>query len=399
METALRVFLVVIALIATFFAGASVGQRSGGIGDFADNLVSGSNDAELTSEALDVINESYFRDVDNDELEDASVAGIVKTLRKRYKDRFSHYFTPDQYSEFQTLATGRFSGVGLTVNEVKRGLRVATVFRDSPAREAGIEEGDIVTKVEGKPIAGKSADLATAQIKGEPGTEVTITVFRPTTKKTRDYKLERRELVVPAVESKLRMAGGKPVGYIRLLGFSGGAHAELRDAVDKLDARGAEGLVLDLRGNGGGLLDEAVLTSSVFVEDGVIVSTKGRTQSDKEFTAIGDAVKQRPTLVLINGDSASASEIFTAALNDSGVARVVGETSFGKGVFQEVIELDNGGALDITVGEYLTRDGVSLAGAGIEPELPAVDNPKTKPDEGLRKALNALGSALDSPQQ
>jgi len=402
-ETALRAFLIAAAVIVAFFVGASVGQRSDDVGDFAGNLVGDSNDAELSSEALDVIDESYFREVDQDELEDASVRGMVDMLRKRYKDRFSHYFSPEEFSDFQTLTSGRFSGVGLTVNEVKQGLRIATVFSDSPANEAGIQEGDIVTAVDGKSIAGKDADLATGQIKGEAGTPVTLTVLRPSTEKTRDYELERRELVVPAVETKLEMAGGKPVGYIRLLGFSRGAHAELRQAVEKLDERGAEGLIVDLRGNGGGLLDEAVLTSSVFVEDGTIVSTKGRTQPDKTFEAAGDAVEPRPTVVLINGDSASASEIFTAALNDAGVADVVGEKSFGKGVFQEVISLEHGGALDITVGEYLTRDGVSLAGDGIEPEIPSVDKLKTKPDEGLQGALDALGAALsqpsDSPQQ
>ena len=403
METALRAFLIAAAVIVAFFVGASVGQRSDDVGDFAGNLVGDSNDAELSSEAVDVIDESYFREVDQDELEDASVRGMVDMLRKRYNDRFSHYFSPEEYSDFQTLTSGRFSGVGLTVNEVKQGLRIATVFSDSPANEAGIQEGDIVTAVDGKSIAGKDADLATGQIKGEAGTPVILTVLRPSTKKTRDYELERRELIVPAVETKLEMADGKPVGYIKLLGFSRGAHAELRQAVEKLDGRGAEGLIVDLRGNGGGLLDEAVLTSSVFVEDGTIVSTKGRTQPDKTFEAAGDAVEPRPTVVLINGDSASASEIFTAALKDAGVADVVGEKSFGKGVFQEVISLENGGALDITVGEYLTRDGVSLAGDGIEPEIPSVDKPKTKPDEGLQGALDALGAALNqsssSPQQ
>ncbi len=379
-------------VIAAFFVGATVGQRSGdgGIGSIFDS----SGSAELSSEAIDVINDSYFRNVDDEKLEDASVKGMVAELRDTFEDRFSHYFSPDAFSKFQELTSGRFSGVGLSVNEVKQGLRVATVFKDSPAAEAGIEEGDIVTAVEGKSIAGENADLAVGKIKGEEGTEVTITVLRPSTGKKTDYKLERRELVVPAIESKIEEAGGQTVGYIRLLGFSRGASTELRDAVERVDERGAKGLVIDLRGNGGGLLDEAVLTSSVFVEDGVIVSTKGRTQADKTFEAAGDAVEPRPIVVLINGDTASASEIFTAALSDAGLAKVAGETSFGKGVFQEVIELDNGGALDLTVGEYLTRDGVSLAGDGIDPELPAVDVPETKPDEGLQKALAALGASL-----
>lgn len=398
METALRAFLIAAAVIVAFFVGATVGQRSDDVGDFAGELVGGSNNAELSSEAMDVIDESYFREVDSEELEDASVRGMVEMLRKSHKDRFSHYFSPDEFADFQTLTSGRFSGVGLTVSEIKQGLRIGTVFDDSPAKEAGIQEGDIVTAVDGKSIAGKDADLATGQIKGEPGTRVTLTVLRPSAKESKDYKLERRELVVPAVESKLEQAGGRPVGYIKLLGFSRGAHAELRDAVDKLEERGAEGLVIDLRGNGGGLLDEAVLTSSVFVEDGAIVSTKGRTQPDKTFEAVGEAVEPRPTVVLINGDSASASEIFTSALSDAGLAQVVGEKSFGKGVFQEVISLENGGALDITVGEYLTRDGVSLAGDGIEPEVPAVDSLKTKPDEGLQGALDALGESLGASQ-
>jgi carboxyl-terminal processing protease len=270
------------------------------------------------------------------------------------------------------------------------------VFDASPARKAGIRPGDIVTAVDGESIAGKDSELATAEIKGEPGTDVTLTVLRPSTGASRDVTMTRAQLAVPAVESSMREAGGAKVGYIRLLAFSSGAHAELREAVDRLDEQGAEATIVDLRGNGGGLLTEAVLTSSVFVEDGVIVSTKGRTQPDQTFEAEGDAVEPRPMMVLVNGDTASASEIFTAALDDAGLADVVGETTFGKGVFQEVIELDNGGALDLTVGEYLTRDGVSLAGKGIEPEVPARDRPATRPDEGLRKALAVLGADLRS---
>ena len=393
-DKVLRPFLVAIAVIAAFFLGAAVGQRSQGIGELAGNLFGTSEEAEISSEALEVISESYFREVDSDQLEDASVKAMVAELRKRYKDRFSHYFGPDAYARFQEVTSGRFSGVGLSVNEVKRGLRVSTVFDDSPAKEAGLREGDIITAVNGRSIAGEDAELATAEIKGKPGTEVTISVLRPSSGRQRDYRLTRRELTVPAVEASIKRANGKPVGYLRLLGFTQGAHAELRNEAERLYEQGAEGLVVDLRGNGGGLLTEAVLTSSVFVEDGVIVSTKGRTQDDQTFEAAGDALAERPMVVLINGDSASASEIFTAALRDAGLATVVGERSFGKGVFQEILTLENGGALDLTVGEYLTREGESLAGNGIEPEVPAKDLPATKVDEGLRKALDQLGTAL-----
>ncbi len=383
-----------VVVIFAFFAGAGVGSRNSDFGDFASDFFGG-DEAETSADALDVISESYFREVDSDQLNDASIEGMVKDLRKRYKDRFSHYFDPKTFAEFEQSTQGRFSGVGLTVTEVKRGLRVATVFDGSPAKKAGVREGDIVTAVNGKSIAGQDSEVSTAEIKGEPGSKVTLTVLTPSTKESRDLEMTRAEVDVPAVQSEMKTAGGHKIGYIELLTFTKeGVHAELRDAVERLDEEGAEGTVVDLRGNGGGLLTEAVLTSSVFVEDGVIVSTKGRTQPDRTFEAEGEAVEPRPLVVLVNGDSASASEIFTAALDEAGLADVVGEKTFGKGVFQEVIELDNGGALDLTVGEFLTRDGVSLAGDGIEPDIPARDRPATKPDEGLNKALSVLAADL-----
>jgi carboxyl-terminal processing protease len=192
------------------------------------------------------------------------------------------------------------------------------------------------------------------------------------------------------VSGRIEKVGGAKLAYIRLAGFFEGAHGELRTRIESLDKRGAEGLVLDLRGNGGGLLTEAILVSSAFVEDGVIASTRGRTQRDRTFEAVGDALPRRPMVVLINGDTASASEIVTAALEQAGIAEVAGTRSFGKGTFQEVIPLDNGGALDLTVGEYLTRDGTSIDGTGIEPEVRAKDIPRTKPDEGLERALLLL---------
>jgi len=382
-------------VVAAFIAGALVGSSGDGFDEFVDEI--GGSEQDLPTDALEVIGDSYFREIDDaelDRLQDASVQAMVRELRRRYEDRFSHYFPPDVFAQFQQATHGRFSGVGLAVNEVPRGLRVGTVYPDSPAERAGLRNGDIITNVNGKSIAGTDAELATSRIKGPPGSKVNITVLRPGGE-TRDYELTRAEVDIPAVESSVRTVGGTKVGYIQLLTFTKrGVHAELRQAAERLRERGAEGLLVDLRGNGGGLLTEAVLTSSVFVEDGVIVSTEGRTQPDETFEAQGDALEPQPMAVLIDKDSASASEIFAAALQEAGLATLIGERSFGKGVFQEVIELDNGGALDLTVGEYLTRDGDSLAGKGLEPEVPAKDRPATDPDEGLRQALDALAAKI-----
>jgi carboxyl-terminal processing protease len=380
---------------AALLVGAIVGSQVGPIRDALDEGFSGNRDA--SEQALEAIEDNYFEEVDPGELERSSVRAIVEELKRQHKDRFTHYFGPGVFERFREGVEGHFSGVGLSVTEVERGLRVATVFDESPAKAAGIREGDIVTTVDGRSIAGESAEIATSQIKGPPGSKVTVTVLRPSTGETKDYTLTRAQVDVPALEAELRKVNGVSVGYVQLFTFTKkGVHGELRKAVEDLYAQGAQGLVLDLRGNGGGLLTEAVLTSSVFVEDGVIVSTEGRTQDDKTLNAAGDALPEHPIVVLINGDTASASEIMAAALEDAGLATIVGEKSFGKGTFQEVIPLNGGedGALDLTVGEFKTRSGESINNTGIEPEVPAKDRPATKPDEGLQRALQVLGSEL-----
>jgi carboxyl-terminal processing protease len=394
-ENLLRPFLVAILVIAAFFVGAWAGARSDD-GTVVDLV--GGDEAPVTSDALEAIEESYYEEVDPEQLQNVSVRAMVDKLKKQYKDRFSHYIGPEEFEQFSELTEGRFSGVGMSVIGVERGLRVARVFDGSPAKEAGMREGDIVVEVNGKSIAGNDADVSTAQIKGKPGTEVTLTVLRPATGDERELNLTRRELAVPVVEGEMREADGRKVGYVQLISFSRGASEQLRKEVERLYDEGAEGIVLDLRGNGGGLLDEAVLTSSIFVEDGPIVSTEGRTQPKETLDAVGDALDPKPMVVLIDGNTASASEILTEALSDADLATVVGEKSFGKGSFQEVIELENGAALDLTVGEYLTRDGDSINRIGIKPDVPARDRPATKPDEGLDEALRALGAALAGQQ-
>ena len=386
---AIRAFAV--GLLIGVAAGVFVGTRADRGSPIA-NLI-GENQT-LSEEALDVIQENYFEDVDETKLEDASVKSMVQELRRLYDDRFSHYFNVKQLQRFNEATSGRFSGIGLSVLEVKKGLRVASVFDDTPAADAGIKEGDVIVAVNGRSIAGEPADAATARIKGPPGTEVKLEIEPAGGGKARELSIERAQVQVPVADGELRRASGEKVGYVRLAGFSHGAHGELRDEVERLYARGARGLVLDLRGNGGGLLDEAVLTSSVFIEEGVIVSTSGRTQPERDYDAVGGALDPEPMVVLIDHNTASAAEILASALSDHELATLVGTRSFGKGTFQEVIELDEGGALDLTVGEYLTADGSSLAGKGIEPDVNARDKRATHRDEALQQALRVLGGEL-----
>jgi carboxyl-terminal processing protease len=380
-----------VGLIVGALAGLWLGTQADGLGGIGEIV---GVDGAANDETLDVIEDSYFKQVDRSRLEDASIHGMVRELRERYDDRFSHYFDPGELRRFKQSTSGRFSGVGLSVREVKRGLRVTTVFDDTPAKQAGIREGDVILAVDGRSIAGEPADVATGMIKGPSGTTVKLRVLTPSSGRARTLSIERAEVQVPAVQAKLRRAGGHKVAYVQLGGFSQGAHGELRSEIERLYREGAEGLVLDLRGNGGGLLNEAVLSSSVFIEDGVIVSTSGRTQPDRDYRAAGQALEPRPAVVLINRDTASAAEILAAALAERGLATLVGTRSFGKGSFQEVIELENGGAIDLTVGEYLTSEGRSLAGKGIRPKVRAEDELRTEPDEGLKRGLDVLGREL-----
>jgi carboxyl-terminal processing protease len=386
-----RTKLAIAALVAIAFV---VGVVAGGQVNVIRNAVNdvfGDKGEDATAQAIDVIHDDYFHTVDDKDLENASIASIIDRIKQRYHDRFSHYFTPSDYDQFKQGS--HLSGIGVGVNEVDRGLRVATVYKHTPAREAGLQPGDVITGVNGKPIAGQDADAVTARIRGPEGTKVTLTVASKGGR-SRDVTLTRREVSIPQVTGRIEEVHGVKVGYARLAGFFPGAHGELRKEIETLQERGAQGIVLDLRGNGGGLLTEAVLVSSIFVPEGVIVSTHGRTQHTRTFDATGDPLPRRPMAVLINGDTASASEIVTAALEQAGVAEVVGTTSFGKGTFQEVIPLKNGGALDLTVGEYLTRDGTSINGTGITPQVKAKDISSTKPDEGLQRALQVLGQQL-----
>jgi carboxyl-terminal processing protease len=211
----------------------------------------------------------------------------------------------------------------------------------------------------------------------------------------RTVRLERASVQLPVAPGRIKRAAGHKAAYVRFVTFSEGSHGELRSTLERLYRRGAEGLVLDLRGNGGGLLNEAVLSASIFLNSGQrVVSTDSRTMGHKTYDAVGDPLDPRPTVVLINRDTASAAEILASALEDHGLATIVGTRSYGKGTFQEVIHLAAGGALDLTVGQYFTADGTSLAGKGIKPQVRAVDDPKTKPDEGLDRALQVLGAKL-----
>ncbi|HWC28210.1 MAG TPA: S41 family peptidase, partial [Solirubrobacteraceae bacterium] len=331
----------------------------------------------------------YIDDVEPGRLRDAAVAGAVRAL----DDEFSSYLAPEEYERFKDATHGRFQGVGITVRGVDAGLRVLRVLEDSPADRAGIRRGDVVVAAAGQPLAGRSADAASALIRGRAGSEVRLRIRRDDSVFVR--RVRRAAISVPVVRSELRRAGGERVAHIALSTFSSGAHEQLVEAIRNARRRGATGIVLDLRGNGGGLVKQAQLVASEFLSAGEIVTTRGRTVRDRTLSAVGEpAAGELPVVVLVDAATASAAEIVTAALQDHERATVVGRKTFGKGVFQALLPLANGGALNLTIGRYFTPDGRNLAGDAVKPEVRASDKADTKRDEALAAALRVLRRRL-----
>jgi carboxyl-terminal processing protease len=380
----------VVALLSALVALA-VGLWLGGHpadlpGPIRDAFVQ--EDRALRAELIDSIEDNFYKPVNEGKLDDASLKGIVESL----DDPYSHYLTPKEARQFDEEVSGHFEGVGMNVEQDRRGLKVLRVFDGSPAEDARIRRGDLILAVDGRSIAGVNSEVATNRIKGPSGTRVELRVFTPGGDSVRSVKVKRERIEVPVATGRVVERGGHKVGVVELLGFSQGAHALLSREIKKVRGRGAEAIMLDLRGNGGGLLLEAVAVSSLFIEDGEIVSVRGRHRAERSHDAEGDAIVPEgvPVVTLVDGGSASASEIVTGALRDRGRAKVVGTRTFGKGLVQEVEDLSNGGVLDLTVANYYLPNGETISTKGIKPEVRAVDDPDTDRDEALPVALDTL---------
>ena len=317
-------------------------------------------DNPLVNQVLNLLQRDYYRSVDRTQLVNKGLAGMVASL----DDPYSHYYDPTAYQGFLNQSNPHLSGIGVNVLPQRRGLRVTDVFPGSPAAKAGLARGDLIVAVGSTSLASR-ASLGPTLIQGKAGTPVTLTVETGTRKHV--VTLVRRDLVVPVATGSIVTYHGIKIGSLSLASFTDGSGAELKEQVQRVLHQGARALILDLRDNPGGLLNEAVNVASIFIPDGTIVSTDGRSQPRQVYVAKGGAISTSiPMVVLVNRGTASAAEIVTGALHDRGRAKVIGTHTYGKGVFQEIEPLPNGGALDFTVGEYFTPSGRNLGGGGVK---------------------------------
>jgi carboxyl-terminal processing protease len=326
--------------------------------------------------------------------EDSQTKGALDGLLTSLDDKYAEYFDPKANSEFQMDAKGEFFGVGMTVGMEEDTPTIGTVFKDSPAQKAGIKTGDRIIGVDG--VRKKWAlDEVVGRIRGPLGTKVTIEMSRDGAAQLLTFTITRARITIPNIMSEMV---GRDVGHLRLMGFNERTAEDLRAEIKALEAKGARGLVLDLRGNPGGLLISAVGVTSLFVESGVIVRVDERGKPETEEMALGGVATTKPLVVLIDGSSASASEIVAGALQDYKRATIVGEKSYGKGSVQAIRPLSNGGAVKLTNAHYLTPKGRVIDGRGVVPDVVVTMDPKlaaeSATDIQLKKAVEVVRKAF-----
>lgn len=377
------------ALIVTQFAGPLIAQE-------ATQNASVYQQLDLFGDVFERIRAQYVEQVDSQKLIEAAVNGMLTSL-----DPHSSYMNAKDYAAMQVQTKGEFGGLGIEVTQKDGYIKVVSPIDGTPADKAGIKTADLIIKVDGKSVNGLTMDQAVDLMRGPIGSEVVVTVVREGVKDPFDVSIIRDTIKVAAVKG--RVIGDTIV--VRITSFTdqtySGLQSELKKAADQLGGMDkVNGVVLDLRNNPGGLLMQAVQVSDAFLNEGEIVSTRGRNPQDNErFNATkGDLTNGKPVVVLINGGSASASEIVTGALQDHHRAIVVGTKSFGKGSVQTIIPVRGGGAMRLTTARYYTPSGRSIQALGVMPDIvvnqPPVD-PNAKPAEVKPKDQNQMTSEAD----
>ncbi len=326
---------------------------------------------DLFGEVLENIQKDYVDNVDQSEMMDSAINGVLQSL-----DPYSAYMSPELFKEMQTDTKGEFGGLGIEIGMESGVVKVISPIDDTPAAKAGIKAGDYIVQIGKEQVQGKSLLEAVKLMRGPVGTSISLTIRRKNIKKPLEFKIVRKIIEVQSVSSKI-IGKNKDLGYVRLKSFNENSDKQFLKSIKKFEKKSKiKGYVFDLRNNPGGLLTQAINITDFFLEDGEIVSTKGRKVSEtrKFFARKGDEVKGKPIVVLINNGSASASEIFAGALKDHKRAIILGENSYGKGSVQSIIPLRNGGGMRLTISKYYLPSGKSISEVGVIPDIIVEEN-------------------------
>lgn len=379
-----------VAVSAVLFAGMLA----------TGNISSSAGNADTTIMNKVAVLEQYIDTYFLDEVDESQYAeGIYKGLIDSLGDKYAAYYTQEEYADLIEATSGKYFGIGAQVMQDRDSgiISIVMPFKGSPAAEAGIQPGDIIFKVAGEEVTGGDLTAVVAKMKGEAGTTVEMQLFRDN--EYIDVTVERREIEMPTVEYEML---DESIGYIAVSSFEEVTAKQFRAALEDLEKQGEKALVIDLRNNGGGRLDICVDMLDRILPEGTIVSTQTKTGTNEVYTSTGEEFFDKPLAVLINGNSASASEVFVGAVRDYELGILVGTKSFGKGIVQSIFDLKDGTAVKFTTAEYFSPKGNNIHGTGFEPDVEVeldkelqtmVSIPKDK-DNQLLKALQVLKEKL-----
>ena len=343
-------------------------------------------------EIYNTIDDYYLNGIDNDKMKDGIYKGMVDSLG----DPYTVYYNSEEYKQFTSSSSGTYSGIGVAVsqNVTTGAITIVKTFKKGSGEKEGMKPGDVIYKVEGKKIEGLELSKVVSMIKGEEGTFVKVTVLRDG--KEIEFNLERKKLEVDTVNYRMEDRSGKKIGYISVSEFDEVIASQFKSAISELSKEGMEGLIIDLRDNPGGLLDVTCEMLDRMIKKGLLVYTVDKYGKRVDEDATDSDSFDKPVAILVNGNSASASEVFSGAMKDYKAATLVGTKTFGKGIVQSIVPFGDGTAMKVTVSKYYTPNGVNIHGTGIEPDVVVeLSKDATKNGKYERKYDNQLDKALD----
>ncbi len=404
---ALFIFAIVLTIYVTQVEGNDSGNQEANTASEENNTAAATENSAVSNEAVmekinkleTLIDQYYMEDVEEDTLAE----GIYKGLLSSLGDPYSCYYTKEEYKALMESSSGVYCGIGATVSQnANTGvISIVKPFVNGPAYEAGLLPGDIVYKVNGEEVTGKDLSEVVSRIKGEEGTSAKITVIREGESEQMEFSIPRKTIEVPTIEYEML---DNKIGYIAISEFDKVTAEQFCKAIDDLDKQGQKGLIVDVRNNPGGLLDTVVDILNRMLPKGLVVYTEDKYGSREEKFSDGKEEFDKPLAVLINGNSASASEIFAGAIQDYKRGTIVGTTSFGKGIVQSIIPLFDETAVKITVSKYYTPNGKNIHGIGIEPDVTVELKDKLKQqvviekeeDNQLQKAIEIIENKISN---
>ena len=350
---------------------------------------------DLFGEVLEKVKDEYVDEVDQKEMMDSAINGVLQSL-----DPYSSYMNPELFKSMQTDTKGEFGGLGIEIGMESGVVKVIAPIPDTPADKAGIKAGDYIVRIDGKQVQGKSLMEAVKLMRGPVNTNIKLTIRRKGHRKALEFNIKRKIIEISSVDSRI-LGEKKNIAYIQLKSFNEKSDKQIFKIIKDFEKKSNPpiGYIVDLRNNPGGLLTQAINITDLFLDDGEIVSTKGRKISETRrfFARKGDAINGKPIIVITNSGSASASEIFAGALKDHKRAIILGENTYGKGSVQSIIPLKNGGGMRLTISKYYLPSGKSISEVGVTPDILVEEKGdgfkiNSETDNQLNYAINLLKS-------